>query len=136
MHGLYLVLVIVLLLNLLIAVLSSEHAKVDQSVGKEFALTQASTVLRMRERVHTHTLPPPLNLLQIPGTLCNGVGAKGDGRQVAWFCWASRLSGSIDRLPQMIEENTRFPMFPFSNLNPRGSFYIPLLGAAFLLFIP
>lgn len=96
MLGVYLVLIVVLLLNLLIAVLSVEHAKVYEDIDKEFAFTQTKAALRMRQKVIKHTLPPPLNLLQAPSSLCS---MRGDyvnsGRRTAWLCWSVLAQPSI-----------------------------------------
>lgn len=80
MFGLFLGLVLILMVNLLIAVLSTEHAKVEAQLEKEFVMKRASRLLTLKREVATHHLPPPLNLLQI---WC------GDGfrKRVAWVCW-------------------------------------------------
>ena len=77
MFGSFLVLVIVLLMNLLIAVLSTEHARVSEDIDKEFGFTQASTILRHQMRVKTHVLPPPLNLW-VPASWRGASGGRGE----------------------------------------------------------
>lgn len=54
----------ILLLNLLIAVLSTVHAKVDENAEQEFHLTRAKLVTNVGRSVAESRLPPPLNLLK------------------------------------------------------------------------
>jgi hypothetical protein len=70
------------MMNLLIAVLSTEHAKVEAQIEKEFNLKRASLLLTLKKEVASHHLPPPLNLLQ-------GFRFVGENysRRVAWICW-------------------------------------------------
>eukprot|EP01046_Picozoa_sp_COSAG06_P012652 COSAG06_NODE_749_length_12615_cov_35.521333_11_plen_994_part_00 len=90
-YGAYLLLIVVLVLNLLIAILSAEHAEVYEDIDKEFAFTKTKATLRMKDRVDKHELPPPLNLLQLPTTLWSimrGQGWSSSGQRVIWLCWS------------------------------------------------
>lgn len=60
----YLVIMAVMLLNLLIAVLSTAHASVDKNADKEFHLARAKIILQSGEDVQNDVLPPPFNLIK------------------------------------------------------------------------
>ena len=60
----YLVIMAVMLLNLLIAVLSTAHAEVQQNASKEFQLARAKIIIQSGEDVLNDVLPPPFNLLK------------------------------------------------------------------------
>ena len=157
MYGAYLMLTSVLVLNLLIAILSAEHAQVYEDIEKEFAFTQAKATLRMQARVDKHELPPPLNLLQVPSTLWSGLrgrGWGGGGQRAAWLCWSMlalpvlvalswvacllldiAVSLQIGAFP-MVKEGIRFPVPLLIQLNPRGPWYKFLLGLYFGVLSP
>lgn len=68
---LYLIIMAVILMNLLIAVLSTAHSVVDQNAEKEFHLARAKIILQSGEDVVNGVLPPPFNLIEpILGVLC------------------------------------------------------------------
>lgn len=60
----YLIIMAVMLLNLLIAVLSTAHAEVDRNAEKEFHLARAKIILQSGEDVLNDVLPPPFNLIK------------------------------------------------------------------------
>lgn len=60
----YEILMAILLLNLLIAVLSTAHAKVYANDKKEFNLARTKLILYSSRNVATERLPPPLILLK------------------------------------------------------------------------
>lgn len=60
----YLVLIAIMLLNLLIAVLSTSHAKVEEKAEQEFRVLRARLMDHYRLVVDEHLLPPPFNLVQ------------------------------------------------------------------------
>lgn len=60
----YLIIMAVMLLNLLIAVLSTAHAAVDQNADKEYHLARAKIILQSGDDVLNDVLPPPFNLLK------------------------------------------------------------------------
>lgn len=60
----YLVIMAVILLNLLIAVLSTAHAEVQVNASKEYHLARAKIVLQSGEDVLNDVLPPPFNLIK------------------------------------------------------------------------
>lgn len=60
----YLVIMAVMLLNLLIAVLSTAHSKVYQNASKEFQLARAKLILQSEEDVLKDVIPPPFNLVK------------------------------------------------------------------------
>jgi hypothetical protein len=66
----FVILITVLMLNLLIAVLSAEHARVDDDISKEFAFTQASTILRLQERINTNASTLLQQSLRLSLSLC------------------------------------------------------------------
>lgn len=82
--GIYGVLVMVLLLNLLIAVLGQYAASPDDMEKNFLALTRTKITMQMRDVVLEHKLPPPLNLLQIPEWIRRNGTVE---RQTAWLCW-------------------------------------------------
>jgi hypothetical protein len=162
MLGVYLVLIVVLLMNLLIAVLSVEHAEVYEDIDKEFAFTRTAATLRMRQKVEEHTLPPPLNLLQLPSTglswLC-GRGLMGGnlGRRTAWLCWLLlatpvlivpgvpvgiltfvAMGLQVGELPFVKTKNRdMLSVLPLlGRLDPEGRYFRPLLGLLFIVLGP
>ncbi|CAM9209896.1 unnamed protein product [Ectocarpus sp. 6 AP-2014] len=60
----YLVLLTIMMLNLLVAVLSTAHAKVDADAGLEYKVTKARLIQHYVNVVEIDRLPPPLNLCQ------------------------------------------------------------------------
>ncbi|CAN0470807.1 unnamed protein product, partial [Ectocarpus sp. 12 AP-2014] len=60
----YLVLLTIMMLNLLVAVLSTAHAKVDADAGLEYKVTRARLIQHYVNVVEIDRLPPPLNLFQ------------------------------------------------------------------------
>ena len=65
----YLVVMTVMLLNLLIAVLSTRHTKVDVNADKEFKVSRARIIEHYRLAVAFNILPAPFNLWQLVLTL-------------------------------------------------------------------
>lgn len=61
----YLVIMAVMLLNLLIAVLSTEHAKVDERSDREFSVSKVRVIKLYRRVVDQEVLPAPFNLVQL-----------------------------------------------------------------------
>lgn len=61
---LYEVIMAILLLNLLIAVLSTVHASVDENAEQEFYLTRAKLVVNVARAVNECRVPAPLNLFR------------------------------------------------------------------------
>lgn len=60
----YLVVIAVMLLNLLIAVLSTSHSKVEGKADQEFKVSKARMIVHYRLVVDKCLLPPPFNLVQ------------------------------------------------------------------------
>lgn len=65
----YLFIVTTMLLNLLIAILSTAHAQVQGNVGVEFKVSKARIVACYRMVVDKDLLPIPFNLVQLLGSL-------------------------------------------------------------------
>lgn len=65
----YLIVTAILLLNLLIAVLSTSHANVQENADREFKVSKAHFVQHYRMVVEADFLPPPFNLLCFPSWL-------------------------------------------------------------------
>lgn len=61
----YLVVITIMLLNLLIAVLSTSHARVEKNAEREFKVSKARLVKHYRMVVERDLLPAPFNLLQV-----------------------------------------------------------------------
>lgn len=61
----YLVVIAVMLLNLLIAVLSTSHSKVEGKADQEFKVSKARMIVHYRLVVDKCLLPPPFNLVQL-----------------------------------------------------------------------
>lgn len=62
----YLIVVTIMLLNLLIAVLSTSHAKVQEHAQHEYAVLKARIIQHYRMVVREDLLPAPFNLIQLP----------------------------------------------------------------------
>ncbi|CAN0547512.1 unnamed protein product, partial [Ectocarpus sp. 12 AP-2014] len=60
----YLVVVTVMLLNLLVAILTVSHSKVQENVQREFKVSKARMIQRYRLTVENDWLPAPFNLAQ------------------------------------------------------------------------
>lgn len=60
----YLVIMAIMLLNLLIAVLSTAHTEIQANAPKEFQLARAKIILQSGEDVLDDVLPPPFNLIK------------------------------------------------------------------------
>ena len=60
----YLVIMAVMLLNLLIAVLSTAHSEIQKNAAKEFQLARAKIILQSGEDVMNDVIPPPFNLVK------------------------------------------------------------------------
>ncbi|CAB1096081.1 unnamed protein product [Ectocarpus sp. CCAP 1310/34] len=79
----YLVVLAVVMLNLLIAVLSTAHGEVYANGEKEFHLARTRLILQSARAVAHRRIPPPFNLVQlVVGFLLDGVS------ELAW--WAVR----------------------------------------------
>lgn len=61
----YLLVIGVMLLNLLIAVLSTSHSKVEGKADQEFKVSKARLIVHYRLVVDKCLLPPPFNLVQL-----------------------------------------------------------------------
>ncbi|CAM9141307.1 unnamed protein product [Ectocarpus fasciculatus] len=61
----YLVVVTVMLLNLLVAILTVSHSKVQENVQREFKVSKARMIQRYRLIVENDWLPAPFNLAQL-----------------------------------------------------------------------
>ncbi|CAM9739658.1 unnamed protein product [Ectocarpus sp. 12 AP-2014] len=61
----YLVVVTVMLLNLLVAILTVSHSKVQENVQREFKVSKARMIQRYRLTVENDWLPAPFNLAQL-----------------------------------------------------------------------
>lgn len=61
----YLFIVAIMLLNLLVAILSTSHAQVQDNVGREFKVAKARIVQHYRLVVDEDVLPAPFNLVQL-----------------------------------------------------------------------
>ncbi|CAM9247466.1 unnamed protein product [Scytosiphon promiscuus] len=62
---LFLVIIAIMLLNLLIAVLSTSHANVQEKAEQEYRVSRARLIDHYRLVVDKHLLPPPFNLVQL-----------------------------------------------------------------------
>ncbi|CAM9444927.1 unnamed protein product, partial [Discosporangium mesarthrocarpum] len=60
----YVTLMAICLLNLLIAVLSTAHANVQENAEREFAVTRAAIIIHYAHEVENNMLPAPFNILQ------------------------------------------------------------------------
>lgn len=70
----YIFIMAILLMNLLIAVLSTAHMEVHGNAGKEFYLARSKLIQASAKAVVCGGLPPPLNLLTvIPGFIIDAV---------------------------------------------------------------
>jgi outer membrane murein-binding lipoprotein Lpp len=149
-------------MNLLIAVLSVEHAEVYEDIDKEFAITRTAATLRMREKVEEHTLPPPLNLLQLPSTgwsWLHGRGLVGGtlGRRTARLCWlllAQPVPIVLEMLVGLLvcvamglqvgemqfvktKDRQKLGEIPLlGRLDPEGRYFAPLFGLVFIVLGP
>ncbi|CAM9548053.1 unnamed protein product, partial [Ectocarpus fasciculatus] len=82
----YLVVLAVVMLNLLIAVLSTAHGEVNANGEKEFHLARTRLILQSARAVAHRRIPPPFNLVQlVVGFLLDGVS------ELAW--WARLAAG-------------------------------------------
>lgn len=71
----YLVIMAILLLNLLIAVLSTAHAEVEKNAKQEFHLARSRAIQQTWQSVVDDLLPSPLNLIMpLLGVLVDFVG--------------------------------------------------------------
>ncbi|CAN0186268.1 unnamed protein product [Scytosiphon promiscuus] len=61
----YLVVISVMLLNLLIAVLSTSHARIQVAQELEYKTSKICLIEKYRSVVAEHVLPPPFNLVQL-----------------------------------------------------------------------
>lgn len=62
--AIYLVVTAVMLLNLLIAVLSAAHSKIEKNADKELQLERAKIILQSGEDVRNDAIPSPFNLVK------------------------------------------------------------------------
>ncbi|CAM9290091.1 unnamed protein product [Scytosiphon promiscuus] len=65
----YLIILTIMMLNLLVAVLSTAHAKVDKDADLEYKVTKARLIQHYVRVVKIDRLPPPFNLIQWVVTL-------------------------------------------------------------------
>lgn len=61
----YLVVIAIMLLNVLTAVFSTSHAKVQEKADQEFMVSRSRLIDHYRLVVDKHLLPPPFNLAQV-----------------------------------------------------------------------
>lgn len=94
----YLFIVNVMLLNLLIAILSTAHAQVQEDVGGEFQVSNARIVDYYRTVVDKELLPVPFNLLQLVLSLPIYHIAN----------WSARVAEALDLLRQTSSNATNF----------------------------
>lgn len=80
----YLVVITIVLLNLLIAVLSTSHTKVDQHADREYKVLKAHLIKHYRFFVREDLLPAPFNLVQLPFRGHDGA-KRGVGILVFWL---------------------------------------------------
>jgi hypothetical protein len=144
-------------LNLLIALLSAEHAEVYEDIDKEFAFTQTKATLRMQERVDNHELPPPLNLLQLPTTLWGALRSQSSSsghQRVGWLCWSVLALPVVNALSivavvlwcvamavqaremPFYKRGDRFPAPLIDKLNPQGRWFRLWFGLGMGVFYP
>ncbi|CAM9231614.1 unnamed protein product [Scytosiphon promiscuus] len=71
----YIVVMTIVLLNLLVAVLSTSHARVQGNNEREFKLLQAGMFKHYRRVVQNDTLPAPFNLVRLVVKLCGKIVA-------------------------------------------------------------
>lgn len=112
---LYLVVMSIMLLNLLIAVLSTAHSHVNQNSGLEYKISKARVIQRYVLVVDYDLLPPPFNLVQLivslPFGLVGFLSGRGGiklyqsamrhiGTALFWiiFCPAVIVAGSLKGL--------------------------------------
>ena len=62
----FLIIITIVLLNLLIAVLSTKHAEVQEHADKEYRVLKARLIKHYRFVVQNDLLPAPFNLVQLP----------------------------------------------------------------------
>lgn len=62
----YLIIITIMMLNLLIAVLSTSHARVQEHAEQEYRLLKARLIQHYRLVVRDDLLPAPFNLVQLP----------------------------------------------------------------------
>jgi len=93
----FVIVVTIMLLNLLIAILSTAHADVHSNTEKEFKVSTARTVEHYRLAVELDLLPAPFNLLQTC-CLCRFM-QRGDSKAVyvvgSSEQWGKSFSGSL-----------------------------------------
>ncbi|CAM9739606.1 unnamed protein product, partial [Discosporangium mesarthrocarpum] len=70
--GVYVTVMSIMFLNLLIAVLSTQHSKVDANAEKEAHLSRAVIIHKYADNVRKNRIPAPFNLLQVPFRLRQG----------------------------------------------------------------
>lgn len=82
---LYLIIMAILLMNLLIAVLSTAHTEVYQNAEKEFYFARTKLIQESARAVVNRRVPPPLNLVTV---VCGFlIDAIGDLRYLWEACW-------------------------------------------------
>ncbi|CAN0415828.1 unnamed protein product, partial [Discosporangium mesarthrocarpum] len=101
--GLYLTVMTIIFLNLLIAVLSTEHSKVDCNAEKEANLSRALMIHKYSCNVEKDRIPAPFNLFQLPLRLAGDGSRDRDSscRAVGhFFFWL--VMGSLGTFAGMI----------------------------------
>lgn len=101
----YLCIVTIMLLNLLVAILSTSHAQVQDNVGREFKVSKARMIQHYQTVVERRLLPAPFNLLQfvglpfffVAGCFFHGCSTEGGCWKTAHSRWieASKLAREV-----------------------------------------
>lgn len=92
----YLVVMTIMLLNLLIAVLSTAHSYVHENSTVEYKVSKARIIQHYVLAVKYDLLPPPFNLFQLVLSLPFGlVDLFSKGTSFEWFGWAREHVGKL-----------------------------------------
>ena len=92
----YLIIITIVLLNLLVAVLSTKHAEVQEHADQEYRVLKARLIKHYRFVAENDMLPAPFNVLQLPLWWCRGAKRR-VGYAVFWFVvgLASVVGGAL-----------------------------------------
>ncbi|CAM9237184.1 unnamed protein product [Ectocarpus sp. 12 AP-2014] len=108
----YMVMMSVVLLNLLIAVLSTAHSQVYDNADKEFHLARAKLIYQSARVVRRRRPPPPLNLVKVVfGTLLDAVAEFVRLRQ--WLA-----SGPSEKFKNQVPAHGVVPASPAADRTP------------------
>lgn len=131
----YLIIITIVLLNLLIAVLSTSHAKVQEHADQEYRVLKARLIKHYRLVVREDLLPPPFNLVQLPFRW-HGGAQRSVGQVIFWLFVGpvAALGGVILWIVSAVlvpfPAGAQFPAW--SELRSRNWL---LLAASYLLFV-